>query len=187
MLDWHLGMVEGIDGEPREKLSAADALTLSRAAAAPFAGSAPPDTSLYLALLAFAGLTDLLDGQLARRGGPTRFGRDFDPLADLAFRTAALRGARRAGWVSSGPVRALAGRQALLVCGSAWSWFADARRPPLDEARLARWDAPPLIAGLALVALGRRRPGGVLISTAAIIGGVGILRTARARPTPFPS
>ena len=184
MLDWHLGMVEGIDGQPREKLSFADALTLSRAAAAPFAASAPPDTALYLSLLAFASVTDLLDGRLARRRGPTRFGRDFDTLADLAFRAAALRGARRAGWLSPGPIRVLAARQTLLVCGSAWSWLGHAQRPPLDATRLARWDAPPLIAGLALAALGRRRPGAVLITVAAIIGGAGLLRTTRAPPTP---
>ncbi|MDQ6777502.1 MAG: CDP-alcohol phosphatidyltransferase family protein [Actinomycetota bacterium] len=187
MLDWHLGMVEGIDGQPREKLSLADALTLSRAAAAPFAASAPPDTPLYLTLLAFAGVTDLLDGRLARRRGPTRFGRDFDALADLAFREAALRGARRAGWLSPGPIRVLAARQTLLVCGSAWSWFGHAQRPPLDETRLARWDAPPLIAGLALAALGRRRAGAILITVAAIVGGAALLRTTRARPTPVAS
>jgi phosphatidylglycerophosphate synthase len=120
MLDWHLGMVEGIDGQPREKLSLADALTLSRAAAAPFAASAPPDTPLYLTLLAFAGVTDLMDGRLARHRGPTRFGRDFDTLADLAFRQAALRGARRAGWVSPGPVRVLAARQTFAPGDLSW-------------------------------------------------------------------
>jgi phosphatidylglycerophosphate synthase len=180
MLDWHLGMVQEIDGRPREKLSLADALTLSRAAAAPFAASAPPDTLLYLTLLAFAGVTDLLDGRLARRRGPTRLGRDFDTLADLAFRQAALRGARRAGWLSPGPIRVLAARQTLLVCGSAWSWFGHAHRPPLDETRLARWDAPPLIVGLTLVALGRRRAGAILVTVAAIIGGAGLLRATRA-------
>ena len=187
MLDWHLGMVEGLDGQPREKLSLADALTLSRAALAPFAASAPPDAPLYLTLLVFAAVTDLLDGRLARRRGPTRFGRDFDTLADLVFRAAALRGARRAGWLSPGPVRVIAARQALLIYGGAWSWFGHAGRPPLDDTGLARWDAPPLIAGLTLAALGRRRAGAILITVAAIVGGAGLLRTARARPTPVAS
>ncbi len=100
MLDWHLGMVQELDGAPREKLSVADALTLSRVAVVPFAACAPPDAVLFLALLGFAGATDLLDGRFARRRGPTRFGRDFDTLADLAFRAAAVRGARRAGWLA---------------------------------------------------------------------------------------
>jgi len=30
MLDWHLGMAEGGDGRPRERLSPADAITLAR-------------------------------------------------------------------------------------------------------------------------------------------------------------
>ncbi|MDQ6938461.1 MAG: CDP-alcohol phosphatidyltransferase family protein, partial [Actinomycetota bacterium] len=156
MMDWHLGMVQGLDGASRERLSVADALTLSRAAVAPFAACAPPDAVLFLALLGFAGATDLLDGRFARRHGPTRFGRDFDPLADLAFRAAAVHGARRAGWLSPGPAWALAARQALLVFGAAWSWFGHSQRPPMDPARLARWDAPPLIAGLALAALDHR-------------------------------
>lgn len=176
MLDWHLGMVQELDGAPREKLSVADALTLSRVAVVPFAACAPPDAVLFLALLGFAGATDLLDGRFARRRGPTRFGRDFDTLADLAFRAAAVRGARRAGWLARGPAWALAGRQALLVSGAAWSWFGHAERPPMDPARLARWDAPPLIAGLALAALGHRRAAGALLATAAMIGGAGSLR-----------
>lgn len=176
ILDWHLGMVQGLDGTPRERLSVADALTLSRAAVVPFAACAPPDAVLFLALLGFAGATDLLDGRFARRRGPTRFGRDFDTLADLAFRAAAVRGARRAGWLARGPAWALAGRQALLVSGAAWSWFGHAERPPMDPARLARWDAPPLIAGLALAALGRRRAAGALVVMAAVIGGAGSLR-----------
>ena len=67
-----------------------------------------------------------------------------------------------------------------LVCGSAWSWFGHAQRPPLDAARLARWDAPPLIAGLTLAALGRRRAGAILVTVAGIVGGAGLLRTTRA-------
>ncbi len=150
MLDWHLGMVQEQQGEFRGRLSTADALTLSRAALAPFAAAAPPDGPWFMLLLALAGASDLLDGQLARRTAPTRFGRDFDTLADLVFRAAAIRGAARAGWIPPPPVRALLARQLLLTTGAAWHWFAHSHRPPLDTARLARWDAPPLLAGLAL-------------------------------------
>lgn len=184
MVDWHLGMVQGLDGAPRERLSVADALTLSRAALAPFAGCAAPDAVWFLALLGFAGTTDLLDGRFARRRGPTRFGRDFDPLADLAFRTAAIHGARRAGWLSRSPAWALAARQGLLVAGAACSWFGRGQRPAMDPARLARWDAPPLIAGLALAALNHRRPAGALLLVAAIIGGAGSLRVMQAEREP---
>jgi len=67
MLDWHLGMVEGLDGHPRSHLSAADALTLGRGGLAPFAAAAPPNVQWYLLLLAAAGASDLLDGRLAQR------------------------------------------------------------------------------------------------------------------------
>lgn len=180
MLEWHLGMVEGVDGDPRSRLSAADALTLGRGALAPFAAAAaPPDGQWFLILLVAAGGSDLLDGRLAQRAGPTRFGRDFDPLADLAFRAAAVRGAARAEWLNRAAVRALAARQFLLAAGAAWHWFARSQRPPQDAARLARWDAPPLLTGLALGALGQPRRGSALVALAAGVGTAGLTRAHR--------
>lgn len=178
MLEWHLGMVEEVAGPPRSRLSLADALTIGRGALAPFAASAPPDGSRFLLLLGLAGASDLLDGRLARRAGPTRFGRDFDTIADLAFRAAAIRGASRAGWIPRPAVRALLSRQLLLSSGAAWHWFAHACRPPLDTTRLARWDAPPLLAGLALGARGQSTAAGVLVTLAAVVGTAGLARAA---------
>ncbi|MBA2505519.1 MAG: hypothetical protein H0V29_06180, partial [Thermoleophilaceae bacterium] len=66
MLDWHLGMVETEDGEPRP-LGPADAATLARAWFIPFAARAPTP-----ALIAAAAATDVLDGRLARASAPTR-------------------------------------------------------------------------------------------------------------------
>lgn len=82
MLDWHLGMAD--DDRP---LSAADALTLTRLWAAPIVRR-HPEPWLVAAGLA----TDLADGALARRTGPTRLGRDLDSAADTLFLNAALRG-----------------------------------------------------------------------------------------------
>jgi phosphatidylglycerophosphate synthase len=180
MLDWHLGMVEGLEGQPRARLSAADALTLARSTLTLFAAAAPPDTRWFTILLALAGASDLLDGQLARSAGPTRLGRDFDTLADLAFRAGALRGAARAGWLPRAPARALLVRQVLLASGAAWHWFAHSERPPLDTTRLARWDAPPLLTGLALSAHGRRDVGGTLVVIGAGVGALGLVRAQRA-------
>jgi phosphatidylglycerophosphate synthase len=87
MVDWHLGMVETAEGRERE-LAAADALTLARLWAAPIVRR-HPEPWLVVAGMA----TDLLDGVLARRAGPTRLGRDFDSTADTIFLDAALRGA----------------------------------------------------------------------------------------------
>jgi hypothetical protein len=87
MVDWHLGMVEAPDGRARG-LAAADALTLARLWAAPIVRRRPS------AWLVGAGMaTDMVDGALARRAGPTRLGRDFDSTADTLFLDAALRGA----------------------------------------------------------------------------------------------
>jgi hypothetical protein len=87
MVDWHLGMVETSDGRGR-RLAAADALTLARLWAVPVVRRHPEPW------LVAAGMgTDLLDGLLARRAGPTRLGRDFDSTADTFFLDAALRGA----------------------------------------------------------------------------------------------
>jgi phosphatidylglycerophosphate synthase len=86
-VDWHLGMVETADGRERG-LVAADALTLARLWAVPIVRRHPEPW------LVSAGMaTDLLDGLLARRAGPTRLGRDFDSTADTLFLDAALRGA----------------------------------------------------------------------------------------------
>ncbi|MBW3609403.1 MAG: hypothetical protein KY463_13855, partial [Actinobacteria bacterium] len=89
MLDWHIGMLESEDGEPRN-LAAADACTLARVWLAPAAADTPRP---WICALAFA--TDGLDGHLARASVPTRLGRDLEGLADAAFAVAALRGARR--------------------------------------------------------------------------------------------
>jgi phosphatidylglycerophosphate synthase len=87
MVDWHLGMLETVEGRERQ-LAPADALTLARLWAAPIVRRHPEPW------LVGAGMaTDLLDGVLARRAGPTRLGRDFDSTADTVFLDAALRGA----------------------------------------------------------------------------------------------
>jgi hypothetical protein len=76
MLDWHLGMVEGPDGEHRDRLSAADALTLTRIALVPFlAAQGDPERAsarTFTVQLVLAGASDALDGVLARRADPAR-------------------------------------------------------------------------------------------------------------------
>lgn len=87
LIDWHLGMVETADGDPRP-LRAHDALTLARLWAAPVVRRHPAPW-----LVAAALLTDLADGAWARRAGPTRLGREMDSAADTLFLDGALRGA----------------------------------------------------------------------------------------------
>ena len=87
MIDWHLGMAETAEGDPRP-LRAHDALTLGRLWAAPVARRHPRPW-----LVAAVVATDMADGLLARRTGPTRLGRDLDSAADTLFLDQALRGA----------------------------------------------------------------------------------------------
>jgi phosphatidylglycerophosphate synthase len=174
MVDWHLGMLESPSGKRRDALSAADALTLIRAAAAPLAAAAPPDAAWFILLLGVAGATDLLDGQLARRNGVTRFGRDFDSLADLAFRTAAIHGAHREGWVDRVTHRVLTGRQVLFAGRALWNWFARSRRPAPDPSPLSRWHVPLMLGGLAISATRKPGAGSFLLRASTVVGSLGV-------------
>jgi hypothetical protein len=150
MLDWHLGMFETEDGRPRN-LGAADALTLARAWLVPVA----LDTPSPLVCLA-AAATDALDGPAARRAGPTRAGRDLEGLVDACFTAAALRGARRRGWLGRAPV---AGELARIGAGFGYAvgvWFGRAQPPPDELLHAARWSTALRVAGLATAGGGRR-------------------------------
>jgi phosphatidylglycerophosphate synthase len=129
MVDWHLGMVETADGRERQ-LAAADALTLARLWAAPLVRR-HPETWLVGAGMA----TDLLDGMLARRAGPTRLGRDFDSTADTVFLDAALRGAVERHGLDP---RLLTLERARLLVGTAvtfGSYFGASEPAPIQQNR----------------------------------------------------
>ncbi|MGH2886243.1 MAG: CDP-alcohol phosphatidyltransferase family protein, partial [Solirubrobacteraceae bacterium] len=110
MLDWHLGMAEGGDGQLRARLSPADAVTLARFWLVPTLPTVARSPTGLPAVILIGGLTDGLDGALARRHGRTRLGRDLDTTADLAFFTTAAVSARAAGRITPLGFRALAGR-----------------------------------------------------------------------------
>jgi phosphatidylglycerophosphate synthase len=176
MLDWHLGMVEGPNGEPRDRLSAADAVTLSRIALVPFlaAQGDPEQASVptYTALLALAGASDALDGVLARRVGPTRLGRDLDTVADALTGAVAARAARRAGWLPTGASRLAAARSVIPVAVVAASYFRTGRRPAGDAVGATRRLAPALLAGLAIAPFSRLTGAG--LTSAASIGSLAL-------------
>jgi phosphatidylglycerophosphate synthase len=164
MLDWHLGMVETEEGEPRA-LGAADACTLARAWLVPLAAERPGP---LVCCLGFG--SDGLDGALARRGRPTRAGRDLEGLADLAFAAAALRGAVRCGGLGH---RAAAAEAARMLCGFALTWasYLGAARPPDPGLkRAARTTTPLRMAGIFAAGLGRRRAADALVTTGALAG-----------------
>jgi phosphatidylglycerophosphate synthase len=158
MFDWHLGMVETADGRERG-LRAADALTLARLWAAPVVRRHPEPW-----LVAAGLVTDLLDGVLARRAGPTRLGRDFDSTADTLFLDAALRGAAERHGLDA---RLFALEHARLAIGTAvtlCSYFGASEPAP---AQRNRGPAAVLAAAGAMLAVsGRTRAAEPVIAAA---------------------
>jgi phosphatidylglycerophosphate synthase len=175
MLDWHLGMVETEDGRPRQ-LSSADALTLLRAWLVPVALDSPTP-----AVCGVAAATDVLDGWMARRGEPTRIGRDLEGLVDTCFSAAALRAARRDDRIGSGVV---AGELARLAAGFGYAlyvYFGRASAPDPRVTRAARVTTPVRVAGLIAAGIGRRRLAGALVGGGAAWSVVAVARALRER------
>lgn len=185
MVDWHLGMVEtpgGGDPPPGDRdrdrdrdLAAADAVTLARLWAAPVVRR-HPEPWLVAAGLA----TDLIDGALARRAGPTRLGRDFDSTADTVFLDAVLRGAADRHGLDP---RLLQLERARLAVGTAvtlGSYFGGSEPAP---AQSSRGPAAVLAAAGALLAVsGRTRVAEPLTGAA-----IGYRMLTRIRATAPPS
>ncbi len=158
MLDWHLGMVETPEGEPRP-LSAADACTLLRAWLVPIVAADPAPLTC-----AVGGLSDVLDGRLARAGAPTRAGRDLEGLVDFCFAVAALRGLVRTGRLARGVVAAEVARTSAGFAYALYVYFGRAERPDDDLLHHARATTTVRFAGLVAAAAGRRRLGDALVA-----------------------
>ena len=174
MVDWHLGMVESDEGDPRN-LSAADALTLGRAWLVPVALHAP--TPLVCAT---AAASDVLDGVVARRVGTTRAGRDLEGLVDTCFAAAALRGARRRDWLGRRVVAAELGRLGAGFGYALFAYFGRARPPADDLLHAGRATTVVRAAGIIAAGTGRRATADALMLTGSAAS-VGLLvRAARA-------
>ena len=163
MLEWHIGMAEGGDGVTRPRLSAADATTLSRfwlVPALPSAGPALP------ALVAAGGVTDWLDGTLARRSGRTRLGRDLDSTADLAFLTTAAVAARAAGRLPAIASAAIVARHAAGLGVAVGAVFGRARRPAIRARPLG---GALRFGGLTLATAGLSRTGAAVLVAGCLV------------------
>lgn len=178
MLEWHLGMLEGPRGEPRDRLSAPDALTLVRLWAVPFLAAQQEPTSgdpRWLAgLVTAAAITDGADGMLARRAGTTRLGRDLDTVADALTAIAAAHAARGRGWLPTPVAGLVIARSVIPTVVVTAGYFTTGQRPAGRDADASRRLAPMLLAGLAISPY-KRRTGAALCATAA----VGSLAVAR--------
>jgi len=162
MLDWHLGMVETEDGEPR-MLGLADASTLLRAWLVPLAAHDPRASVIALGLA-----TDAADGALARRSGPTRAGRDLEGLVDTAFTGAALHGLVRRGRLGRAPAAVEVARLAAGFAYALIAYFGAGRPPQRSFSRAARASAPLRAAGLLAAAAGSRRAGEALLALGSV-------------------
>ena len=160
MLDWHLGMAEGGDGRPHERLSPADALTLTRFWLVPLVPGVRRSRWGLPAVIITGGLTDWLDGAVARRYGRTRLGRDLDTTADLAFLGTAAASARSAGRLSELGAWSLGVRYALGTSVALAAVFGRARRPAVRARPLG---AAVRVGGLALAAGGWQRTGTAML------------------------
>jgi phosphatidylglycerophosphate synthase len=172
LVDWHIGMLETPGGDPRP-LGLPDALTLARLWAAPVARQHPSP-----ALVAAALLTDLADGALARRAGPTRLGRDLDSTADTLLFDQALRGAVERRGLDPAVLtfeRARLAIGAAVVCAS---YFGRSEPTPrMADRELAAWLAA---GGLLLASAGRPRAAERLLGAA--IGYRALIRVRSSRP-----
>lgn len=167
LLRWHIGMVEGPRGEPRERLGAADALALARVWTAPRLVRAS-EPRAFLALLTAVGVADAVDGPLARRSGVTRLGRELDRLADACAFVAAVGAARRAGWITAWASRAFAVRYAAGT-GYVTAHYLLRATPPQPAARdVTRAVTPAFVLGLGAGALGARRAGSAAVGAASL-------------------
>ncbi len=164
MVYWHLGMFETPDGRPRP-LGGADALTLTRAWLVPLAWDRPTP-----GLCAVGGLTDLLDGVIARRGEPTRAGRDLEGLVDSCLGLATLRGSARHDLLGPAAVAAETIRLGIGAAYSTASYFGLLRPPDRAVLAAGRALSPVRLVGLMAGAGGRRTSAGALLAAAAVAG-----------------
>jgi phosphatidylglycerophosphate synthase len=166
MLDWHLGMAEGGDGQPRERLSAADGVSLVRFWLVPVLPAARYSRAGLPAVIVAGGVTDWLDGALARRYGRTRLGRDLDTTADLALIVTAATSARGSGRLTPAAFTALAARYTSGVVVSIVAVFGRGRRPAIPA---RPWGALPRTIGLAMCAAGQRRTGTAMLVVGCLV------------------
>ncbi len=169
MLDWHLGLLEDEHGRPLSGLGSPNLLALGRAGIVPVLPVASP--ALLAVLVIGAGISDVVDGPLARRRSEeTRLGVWLDGAADTLVVSAAAVGAARHGllpWWAGWLVLARQAAPWLLVSAA---YFIRGEAPPLRRAVSGKAAGVLVFAGLLLGAL--RLPGAVPLVVVGAIGGL---------------
>jgi len=172
MLDWHLGMLERPDGRPLRGLGTANWLCLTRAAAVPALLVLPP--AALAGALAGLGVTDVLDGRLARsRDEVTRLGLWLDGAVDGFVLGAAALAESREGSLPAWVAALVVSRYALPWLGVAVAYFARASAPSRHGHVPAR--APGVVLLTGLVAAPFWASGGAALAAAGAVAGLAAL------------
>lgn len=185
MLDWHLGMLEHPDGTRLTRLGAANVLGVLRAGAVPLLPAL--DRAGLAAALVVLGVTDVLDGPLARRRGEaTRLGVWLDGTADTIVLGVAAAAAAALGALPAWIAVAVVARAVLPWVAAAGFYFATAAPPPIAHYVPARASGIAVALGivLALAAV----PGGAWVAAGGVAAtfltfAVSAHRARRAIPT----
>jgi len=180
MVDWHLGMIEDDAGRPLGKLGTPNLLSIARAAVIPALVVAPP--GVFAALLIAAGVTDVIDGPLARaRAEETRLGVWLDGGVDAIVLSAATIGAASHALLPWWAAALVLGRHTLQWVVVTLAYFIRAAAPPRSGVVSGKVPGLTLFAGLALAAL--QLPGATVLVTLGALGGLTTfsLTLARAR------
>ncbi len=168
MLDWHLGMLERPDGRPLDGLGAANLLSCLRAGLVPALPVLSP--SALAATLVLAGMTDLVDGRVARRRDEvTRLGFWLDGSVDSVLLATGAFSLARAGLVPAWVAALVIVRWALPWLVFAAAYFVRAEVPPSGSYAPRRVPGFVLLAGLVLAAL-EVRSGAALAAVGALAG-----------------
>jgi phosphatidylglycerophosphate synthase len=181
MVDWHLGMLEDDQGRPLRRLGLPNLLSLARAAAVPALPVASP--ALLAAILIPAGVTDAIDGSLARRRGEqTRLGVWLDGGADALVLSAAAVGAARHGLLPWWAASLVLGRHCLPALAVALAYFVHAQTLVRPASVLTRVPGLVLFAGLAVATV--RLPLAAPLVLVGALGGLAALAVGRASGSP---
>jgi len=181
MLDWHLGMLEDPSGHRLHRLGPANMLSVVRAGVAPALIVASP--TVLAALLVPAGITDVIDGRIARaRREETRLGHRLDGGVDGLVLGAAAIGAAGAGVLPWWIAALVLGRHALQWLLVAAAFLVRAKAPPQNGFVSGKKPGLVLQAGLILAAL--HVPSAAVLVAAGALGGLATLGLTVVRSYP---
>jgi len=123
----HLGLLRGSDGTPLARIGLPNQLSFLRLLLIPAIYLCIVEGHVRLAVLAYAvaGLSDILDGFVARRYGlDSRLGLVLDPIVDIGYTVSIFKALHTIGWIPTWLMVLVGLRYGLLWFGTAILYFA---------------------------------------------------------------